>query len=323
MAGASLIDDAPHAQAAARRAHRRALLLMLLTATLWSTAGVVTRWLSPQMQTEGRFEITFWRALFAAVFIAGYLLFVRRDGFRPLIAAGVPGLISGAMWGVMFSAFMLALTFTSTANTLLVMSVGPLLTALLSRAVLGTPIALRTWVAICAALLGMSWMFAFSGQGGGDYRGTHLLGMLIAFAVPLASAINLVTLNSVHAKVDLVPAVLIGGLLSAAAMLPFALPLQAGPRDIALLALLGFFQLGLPCMMMIRAARHLSAPEIALLALLEVLLGPIWAWLGAGEVPATATLYGGAIVLAALVFNEVAGLRTDRSAAARSPAGVA
>jgi len=74
---------------------------------------------------------------------------------------------------------------------------------------------------------------------------------------------------------------------------------------------------------MIRASRHLTAPEIALLALLEVLLGPLWAWLGAGETPAQATLYGGAIVLAALVFNELAGLRDARPGAARTPTGVA
>ena len=294
---------------------------MLLVTLLWSTAGVVTRWLSPQMQSEGRFEITFWRALFAALFIAGYLLFVRREGLRPVIAAGRAGLLSGAMWGVMFSAFMLALTFTSTANTLLVMSTGPLLTALLARAVLGTPIPLRTWLAIAAATVGMTWMFAAAG--GGQFGGSHLLGMLIAFAVPLASAINLVTLNKVRAQVDLVPAVLIGGVLSAAAMLPFALPLLGGVRDVALLALLGFFQLGLPCMLMIRASRHLTAPQIALLALLEVLLGPLWAWLGAGETPGRATLLGGAVVLVALVLNEAAGLRSERTAATRVPTGVA
>jgi drug/metabolite transporter (DMT)-like permease len=308
--------------------HRRAIALMVLVTLLWSTAGVVTRWLSPQMQTDGRFEITFWRALFAAIFIAGYLLLVRREGLRPLIAAGKPGLVSGAMWAVMFSAFMLALSFTTTANTLLVMSVGPLLTALLAWAMLRTPVPGRTWVAIAAATIGMTWMFAFAGGGAkaDQFGGTHLVGMLIAFAVPVAAAINFVTLNKVRAHLDLVPAVLIGGLLSALAMLPFALPLQAGLRDIALLALLGFFQLGLPCMLMIRASRHLSAPEIALLALLEVLLGPLWAWLGAGEVPAAATLYGGAIVLGALVFNELAGLRDARKRTApadESPAGVA
>jgi drug/metabolite transporter (DMT)-like permease len=145
--------------------------------------------------------------------------------------------------------------------------------------------------------------------------------MSIALAVPLASAINLVTLQKVRARVDLVPAVLIGGALSAALMLVAmlatgALPFIATSSDLLLLAVLGFFQLGLPCMMMIRAARHLTAPQIALLALIEVLLGPIWAWLGAGEVPAAATLAGGALVLAALVANELAGLRERASVAA-------
>jgi drug/metabolite transporter (DMT)-like permease len=79
---------------------------------------------------------------------------------------------------------------------------------------------------------------------------------------------------------------------------------------VTILAVLGCFQLGLPCMLMLAASRSLSAPEISLLALLEVLLGPIWAWLGAGEVPAQETLTGGMVVLVALVFNEMAALRT-------------
>ncbi len=292
---------------------------MVCAATLWSMAGVVTRHLSPELQAQGRFEITFWRSLFAAVFIAGFLVFVRRDGLRPVLAVGWPGLVSGAMWAVMYSGFMLALTLTTTANTLLVLSVGPLLTALLAWLVLRSPIPARTWAAIAVATVGLAWMFA-RGDGGLP-TGSHLLGMSIALAVPLASAINLVTLQKVRARVDLVPAVLIGGALSAALMLVAmlatgALPFIATSSDLLLLAVLGFFQLGLPCMMMIRAARHLTAPQIALLALIEVLLGPIWAWLGAGEVPAAATLAGGALVLAALVANELAGLRERASVAA-------
>jgi drug/metabolite transporter (DMT)-like permease len=165
----------------------------------------------------------------------------------------------------------------------------------------------------------------FARGDGGLPTGSHLLGMSIALMVPLASAINLVTLQKVRAQVDLVPAVLIGGALSAALMLMFmlatgGLPFKASVMDVVLLAVLGFFQLGLPCMLMIRAARHLTAPEIALLALIEVLLGPIWAWLGAGEVPAAATLSGGALVLGALVANEIAGLRERKAATVRDPA---
>jgi drug/metabolite transporter (DMT)-like permease len=290
--------------------HRRAIGLMIVAATLWSIAGVVTRHLTPSLQAEGRFEVTFWRSLFAAVFVGGYFLLVRREGWRPLAAAGWPGLVSGLMWAVMFIAFMLALTFTTVANTLLVLSLGPLITALLARAVLGVPVAPRTWAAIAAATAGILWMATQAAPA--TTGGRPLAGMLIAFAVPVASAINLVTLQKTRARVDLVPAVFLGGLISAAAVLPLALPFQAAPRDLVLLAVLGFFQLGLPCMLMVVAARSLSAPEVSLLALLEVVLGPLWAWLGAGEVPAAATLTGGALVLAALVLNELAALRGGR-----------
>jgi drug/metabolite transporter (DMT)-like permease len=94
-------------------------------------------------------------------------------------------------------------------------------------------------------------------------------------------------------------------------MLPLSLPALATPTDIALLALLGVAQLGLPCMLLVIAARQLAATEVALLALLEVVLGPLWAWLGAGEVPAAATLAGGALVVAALLVNELAGRRVS------------
>jgi drug/metabolite transporter (DMT)-like permease len=148
--------------------------------------------------------------------------------------------------------------------------------------------------------------------------GQHLLGMLIAAAVPVAAAVNLIAIKRAGQGVDLIPAVLLGGMFSATLMLPFAWPLQASLHDIGILAVLGVFQLGLPCMLMVRAAKSLSAPEVSLLALLEVLLGPVWAWLGANEVPAQETLIGGAVVLSALVFNELAGMRL-RSSSGNAP----
>lgn len=283
---------------------------MVIAPLLWSIAGVVTRNLSPELQLHGRFEITFWRSVFAATFVGGFLLLVRRDFTGALTRAGRPGLLSGCMWATMFICFMLALTLTSTANTLIVLAVAPLITAILARAILKTPIPLRTWLAIATAMAGIIWMFA------GGLRiesSSSLLGMLIAFGAPLASAINFVVLKKRGQSVDLIPAVFLGGVISAALMLPFAVPLMAEPRDITLLAVLGFFQLGLPCMLLVMAARHLSATELSLLALLEVLLGPLWAWLGAGEVPSGTTVFGGALVLGALVLNELAAAR-QRSA---------
>jgi len=287
---------------------------MTLAPLLWSMAGVVTRNLSPELQSQGRFEITLWRSVFAAVFVGGYLLLVRRDLVGSLARAGMPGLLSGCMWATMFSCFMLALTLTSTANTLIVLAVAPLLTTLLAWAVLKAPISARTWAAVAIAMTGIVWMFAGSLS---VESPTSVLGMLIAFGAPLASAINVVVLKKRGQTVDLIPAVFIGGVISAGLMLPLALPPMAQPRDFALLAVLGFFQLGLPCMLLVIAARHLAATEVALLALLEVLLGPLWAWLGAGEVPAGTTIAGGTLVLGALLLNELTSGRARSIAGAR------
>ncbi len=283
--------------------HRKAVMLMICAATLWSIAGVFTR----HLEVARNFEVTFWRSFFAAVFIAGVMLRQYKWAFVPrLKLLGKIGFLSGCMWATMYSCFMIALTMTTVANTSIMESLSPLFTALLAWLVLHQRIPARTWWAIAAACIGMGWMFVGS-ISEVDERG--LIGMLIAFGIPLAASANVIILKKGGHAVDLVPAVFLGGTISALMMLPFAWPFHASLHDIGILAILGFFQLGLPCMLMVRASNSLTAPEIALLSLFEVLLAPIWAWLGAGEVPATASIYGGIVVLVALVFNELTAMR--------------
>lgn len=283
-----------------------ALALMVVAPLLWSLAGVLSR----QMQSAGAFEMAFWRSSFAAafVFVALSLLQGRRP-FATLRAAGMPALVSGAMWAVMFTCFIVALTLTTVANVLVVSSLGPLCTALLAWLMLREPIPARSWLAIVAASVGMGAMFG-AGFTADDPR--HVAGLALALTIPVAGAINIVVLRRGAAHLDLMPAVMLGALLSAAVTLPFALPFQASGRDLLVLATLGVFQLGLPCLLLVLVSRTLTAPEIALLALLEVVLGPLWTWLGAGEVPAGTTIAGGAIVLAALAGNEAAALAERR-----------
>jgi drug/metabolite transporter (DMT)-like permease len=280
-----------------------ALCLMIAAPLLWSTAGVVTR----HVQGATPFEMVFWRSLFALVFVFGAVLFVQ--GKNPVAAvrlAGWPGLRSGVMWGVAFTAFVIALTLTSIANTLVVMSISPLLTAVFSKLFLKDPMPARTWIACGAVVVGIAWMFGadMSAHGTRD-----IAGMLVALLVPIAQSANVVTLRAAAARVDLIPAIMTGAAISCLVALPFVLPFSATPGDVGLLAFLGFFQLGLPCMLLVIASRSLLAPEMALLGLLEVVLGPLWAWIGAGEVPGQTTLVGGAIVLGALVVNELSLLR--------------
>ncbi|MEA3192880.1 MAG: hypothetical protein QOD26_1213 [Betaproteobacteria bacterium] len=270
---------------------------MVAAPVLWSTAGVVTRHLS----SAGAFEQVFWRSLFAFLFVFAFLV-LKTNPWKAIRDAGWPGVISGLMWAVMFTAFMFALSLTTTANALVVMSVSPLLTALCAKAFLSDAVPARTWIAAGASAVGIAWMFSSSLE-------NHLAGMAVAFLIPVAAAINVVILRASAARLDLIPAVMLGGAISCLLALFFTPAFTATPRDIGLLAFLGFFQLGLPCMLLVVASRTLPAPEIALLGLLEVVLGPLWAWLGAGERPAGATLAGGAIVLAALALNEAGALR--------------
>ncbi|HYD55759.1 MAG TPA: DMT family transporter [Burkholderiales bacterium] len=277
---------------------------MVAAPVLWSTAGVVTR----HMQKAPAFEQVFLRSLFCFVFVAAFLL-LRKSSFRR--AFEPPALLSGAMWAVMFTAFVFALAMTSTANTLVVMSISPVLTTLAAWIVLKEPVPMRTAAAAVVAGAGIAWMAAGDL---GSLTARDIAGMLFALMVPVAAAVNFVILRAVARRsealrVDLVPAVMTGALLSLLVALPFALPFQATGRDVALLGFLGFFQLGLPCMLMVVASRTLRPPELALLALLEVVLGVLWTWLWAGETPGAATLSGGAVVLAALIFNELAGFR--------------
>jgi drug/metabolite transporter (DMT)-like permease len=271
---------------------------MIAAPVLWSSAGVVTR----HLQKAEPFEQVFWRSLFAFLFVFIVLLFQKANPWKAVRAAGVPGLVSGLMWAVMFTAFLFALSMTTTANALVVMSVSPLLTALFAKLFLKDPVPVRTLVASGAAAVGIGWMFSAD-------LSAHYAGMAIAFLIPVAAAINVVVLRASAAKLDLVPAVMLGGALSCLIALPFALPFSSSSRDILLLAFLGVTQLGLPCMLLVLASRALLAPEIALLGLLEVVLGPLWVWLGAGEEPSRHTLIGGAVVLAALALNELSALR--------------
>jgi drug/metabolite transporter (DMT)-like permease len=279
---------------------------MLLATLMWSIAGVVTRWLDG---TAG-FEMTFWRSAANALALVVLLSWLRGPArlWGSLRAGGRALWLSGLCWSVMFTAFMLALTLTTVANVLVTMALAPLFTALLARAALGHRLAARTWGAIVLAGAGIAWMYGQELQGG-----KHLLGTLVAVAVPVAAAINWTVIQSLRGKSeapDMLPAVLIGALISAGVALPMAWPLHASLHDVGWLALLGVFQLAIPCLISVVAARTLPAPEISLLALIEVVFGVAWAWLGANETPTAAVLGGGALVLVALAGNELLALRT-------------
>lgn len=287
--------------------HNRAVMMMVGVTLLWSTAGVVAR----HLDHAQRFEVTFWRSFFTALSLCVILPFFKGWGvFARMRHGGMALWVSGLCWGGMFTFFMLAIMLTTVANVLVTMAMTPLLTALAARIFIGHRVPLRTWVAILSAGMGMVYMYGNQlGQGG------SLLGTLVALCVPISGAINWTVTQHAHAQgrdVDLVPAVLIGAVLSSLVTLPLAWPFQASLHDVGLLAGLGLFQLAIPCVLVVICARVLKAPEVALLGLLEVIFGILLAWLGAGETPGREVFVGGSLVIGALALNELVAWRTRR-----------
>ena len=225
--------------------HSRAVWLMVGITLLWATAGVVTR----HLEAARSFEVTFWRSLFTVLALLVILpAWQGRAVFGKIRRGGTAMWVSGVCWCVMFTAFMVALTMTSTANVLVTMAVGPLFTALAARIFIGHRLAARTWGAIAVAGAGIAWMYGQQfGQG-------PMTGTFVALCVPLALACNWTVVQHAHAQghdIDLVPAVLIGAALSALLTLPLAWPFRANAHDLGLLAFLGLFQLAIPCLSLI------------------------------------------------------------------------
>ena len=282
--------------------HSRAVALMVLVALMWSTAGVVTR----HLESARSFEVTFWRSFFTMLSLLAILpLFKGRAVFGQMRNGGTALWLSGLCWSVMFTAFMVALTLTTVANVLVTMALGPLLTALVARIFTSHLITARTWLAIALAGIGILWMY-----GGQADLSAQLTGTLVALLVPIAAACNWTVVQHSQAhgqKIDLIPAVLVGAVISSLVTLPLAWPFAATPHDIGLLAFLGLTQLAIPCVLSVWCASKLKAPEISLLALLEIIFGILLVWVGANEVPDSSVLYGGALVIGALVMNEILG----------------
>jgi drug/metabolite transporter (DMT)-like permease len=282
----------------------RGLLLVAAAAVLWSTGGLFVRWLDG----VDVWALVFWRSAFAAVFLTGFIVW--RDGRRAAAvfgAMGWPGLLVAVCFAGASTAFVVAVQLTTVANVLVVLATAPLLAALLGRVVLGEPVRPRTWAAMLAALAGVALMVSDSiGRGA-------LAGDAIAFITAIGLAVATVTIRR-HRDVRMTPATALGTAIAAVATAPLAGTLAVAAPDFALLAGFGTLQYGLGLALFATGARLAPAAQVALLGLIEPILGPLWAWLVLGEHPGAMALAGGAVVLGALVANTMLEQRRCRQA---------
>ena len=270
--------------------------MMVVAALCWSSGGLLVRLLS----ISDPWEILFWRALFLVLFLCGVLVALHRARIVLAVRAiGRPGIVSGCLFAGASICFLGAVSRTTVTNTYVLMSVAPFAAAIAAWLALREPIPRITWVAMCAAALGI--VIVFSGSAGSR----SLVGDLLALGVCCCFAAQVTILRKFGLLVDMLPQVLIGGLVAAAVGFVIAPRLTVGAHDLLILATMGCVQLGVGSSLSTRASRYLSASELGLIALLEPILGPLWVWAFIGERPPAAALQGGAVVLMAVCANQL------------------
>ena len=269
---------------------QRGRLFVALAAVAWSTAGLLQRELSVGTATQ-----TGGRALFAALGLLVWVLATERTGtlraFRAMGSAGV-GVV--ALLAISSASFFVALNHTSVANVLFMQALAPILAAVLGS-LLGDPVGRKTWLAMVIAVAGVGVMVGGPGR-------PSALGLALSL-VMTASFAGMIVLTRHRREVSMAPATFLSQVLVLALAAPFVSTAAVGSLDLVLLATLGVCQIGLGFVLLTIGARLIPAGEVALITLLEIVLGPLWVWVFLAERPSTATLVGGLVVLAAVVLE--------------------
>lgn len=274
------------------RQHRRGRLYVALAAVAWSTAGLLQRELTVDVGTQ-----LAGRAFFAVLGLLAFVALAERGhvvgAFR---AIGRPGLAVTVLMAVSSGSFIIALNHTSVANVLVFQALAPVLAAVLGTFV-GEPVARRTWLAMAVAIVGVGVIV-----GGPTHPSAFGLTLSLLMSISFAGVI---VITRHQREVSMAPATCLSQALVFAAAAPFAEPGSVSGKDLALLAGLGVGQIGLGLIFLTLGARLIPAAEVALITLLEIVLGPLWVWIALSERPSNATLVGGAVIIAAVVIQVV------------------
>ena len=277
--------------------HLKGILLALAGVVVISPDGLLIRLISVDHWT-----LLFWRGLLIAIAIGVAQLAMRgREIVSAFTAIGRRGLAASLIRGFGMVFFVLAIRHTTVANTLIILGMAPLWGAVLSRLFLRETVPLRTWMAIPAALGGIA--LTVSAEYGGARPGDLFA---LGGSICLATFITFVR----HVRhLDMTPSLTISSLLVALVVFPLATPDAIDLRDAALLGIMGLVVMPVSLVLFVLAPRYIVAPEVSLIFLLEMALGPYWVWLALGEQPSAQVMMGGGVVMATLVIHTGLALR--------------
>ena len=267
--------------------------MVVASALFLSTSGVGLR----VIESANAWQILFYRSISMMALVLLVLVLVNRhtwvSRFKNIKSDDI---LLALVLGTGFVAYVFALLTTTVANALFIFSAAPFFAALLGWFLLGERVPLRTCIAIGGAVMGLGIMV------GAGVAGGHYLGNLIALWLPISYAIAVVLVRR-STQPDMLLALFLAAFVATLLSLVFIGSFSVSWWDFGVSAYLGIFQVGAGFTLLILGARYVPAAQVGLLALLEPVLAPIWAWFTVSEIPTVATLWGGVIILSAVAVD--------------------
>lgn len=268
-------------------------ILCLMGAFFLSWGGLLIR----AWDGSDIWQIIFWRSLFFNFTLVLFLYFIyKKEAFLTIKKSGVPGVIGGVAMAIGFTAYVFAMSTTTVANVLFIISTQTIWLALFGYLFLKEKISLKTFLSIILAMIGISIMV------GGSLNTGSLFGNLVALFVPINFAF-LILLIRKYSKLDLVPALFYGGVIIMFFSFFMSESVIISKHNLVISFLLGSFQHAFGFICIVIGARSTPAVVVGLLMLLETLLGPFWVWVFLSEIPPMSVFIGGGTIILAVILK--------------------
>ncbi len=242
-------------------------------------------------------SLVFYRGIipFFTVLI-GMLLIYKANFFKMLFTSGRHGIIYIITFSITNIAFVVSIQNTNVANTLVMIAMAPMLSAILGAIFLKEMPDNNTWIAIAVTFFAAIYIFYDSLQLG------NIFGDLLGLVCALGLAVGAVTIRSAKTK-NLVPAAVVGKLLVAVFAIFFIETYALVGRDLLIVPLMCVMCVAIPFVLVTIAPRFIPAEEVNLFFLLETIIGPIWVWMVIKEQPSLETIQGGIVIILTIAIH--------------------
>ena len=247
----------------------------------------------------------FYRGAIPFLFVLiGLIFFYKKNLFKALIAIGYPGIFYVFSFSICNITFIISIQNTNVANTLVMIAMAPMLSAILGSIFLKEIPDSKTWIAIIITLISVTYIFHDSIEMGNFYG--DLFGIITAFGLACNAVIARYAKNR-----DLVPSAVIGKLCVAIFALFFVESFTLVEKDIIIVPLMCIMCVAIPFVLVTIAPRFIPAEEVNLFFLLETIIGPFWVWLIIKEQPSIETIQGGTIIILTIAIHSFLKLKNS------------